>query len=79
MNDQKLENLLNLALNATKEERIRSESLNIGYDAMENTWEVIIKYTENLDNIRRIAEEVTELFGGFAIVKIKEYKDTVPL
>ena len=73
MNDQKLENLLNLALNATNEERIRSGNLNIGYDAMENTWEVIIKYTENLDNVRRIAEEVTELFGGFAIVKIKEY------
>ena len=72
MNDQKLENLLNLALNATKEERNRSENLNMGYDPRTDTWEVIIKYTENLDNVRRIAEEVTELFGGFAIVRIKE-------
>ena len=43
MNDQKLENLLNLALNATPEERIRSEALNTGYDASDRTWEVIIR------------------------------------
>ena len=72
MNDQKLDNLLNLALDSTKSERSRSEILNVGYDTGSNTWEVIIKYTENLDNVRRIAEEVTELFGGFAIVRIKE-------
>ena len=72
MNDQKLENLLNLALNATKEERIRSGNLNVGYDAEDRTWEVIIKYTKTLDEVRRIAESVTELFGGFAILRIKE-------
>lgn len=72
MNDQKLENQLNLALNSTEEERIRSGNLNIGYDAADNTWEVIMKYTGDLENVRRIAEGVTELFGGFAIVRIKE-------
>ena len=72
MYDQKLENQLNLALNSTESERIRSENLNIGYDAQDNSWEVIIKYTGNLENVRRIAEEVTELFGGFAVVRIKE-------
>ncbi|MBR5582904.1 MAG: S8 family serine peptidase [Lachnospiraceae bacterium] len=72
MNDQKLENQLNLAINATEEERIRSGNLNVGYDANDRTWEVIIKYTKTLDEVRRIAESVTELFGGFAIVRIKE-------
>lgn len=72
MDNQKLENLLNLALDSTESERARSENLNVGYDLLENTWDVIIKYTGNLENVRRIAEEVTELFGGFAIVKIKE-------
>lgn len=72
MNDQKLENLLNLALDSTESERMRSETLNVGYDAESRTWEVIIKYTENLENVRQIAEEVTELFGGFAIIRIKE-------
>lgn len=72
MENQKLENLLNLALNSTESERARSENLNVGYNMLENTWEVIIKYTGDLEDVRRIAEEVTELFGGFAIVKIKE-------
>ncbi len=72
MNDQKLENLLNLALDSTTEERMRSENLGTGYDMADQAWEVIIKYTENLDDVRQIAEEVTELFGGFAVVRIKE-------
>ena len=69
MNDQKLENILNLALDSTESERMRSENLNVGYDPASRTWEVIIKYTENLENVRQIAEEVTELFGGFAVVR----------
>lgn len=72
MNDQKLENLLNLALESTPSERGRSQDLNVGYDSVSNTWEVIIKYTGNLENVRRIAEEVTELFGGFAVLRIRE-------
>lgn len=72
MNDQKLENLLNLALDSTQSERMRSANLGVGYDMTDNTWEVMIKYTESLENVRQIAEEVTELFGGFAVVRIKE-------
>lgn len=72
MNDQKLENILNLALESTESERRRSENLNVGYDPADRTWEVIIKYTENLENVFQIAEEVTELFGGFAVVRLKE-------
>ena len=56
---------------------MRSDNLGTGYDVADQTWEVIIKYTENLDNVRQIAEEVTELFGGFAVVRIKE--DTLTL
>ena len=72
MENQKLENLLNLALASTKEERERSASLEAGYDPEDDTWEVIVKYTGNLENIRQIAEEVTELFGGFAVLRLKE-------
>ena len=32
MPDQKLENLLNLAMNALPHERAKSENLNVGYD-----------------------------------------------
>ena len=72
MENQKLENLLNLALASTREERVRSDSLNSGYDALDDTWEVIVQYTGDLENIRQTAEEVTELFGGFAILRVKE-------
>ncbi len=35
MQDQKLENLLNLALSATPEEREKSGNLNVGYNPVE--------------------------------------------
>lgn len=37
MQNQKLENLLNLALSATKEERMKSSQLNVGYNTEEKT------------------------------------------
>lgn len=69
---QKIENLLNLALEATPEERNRSEELNIGYDKMENDWELIIKYSGSLQKVREISRSVTELLNGYAIVVIDE-------
>ena len=35
MPDQKIDNLLNLAMDATSEERAKSENLNVGYDSSE--------------------------------------------
>ena len=48
---QKMENLLNLALDATLEERMRSEELEVGYDPGENEWELILKFSGDLENI----------------------------
>ena len=48
MNDQKIENLLNLALEATPGERERSPELEAGYNPREETWQVIIRYSETL-------------------------------
>lgn len=69
---QKIENQLNLALDATEEERQRSRSLNIGYDEEENEWELILKYSGSLERVRKLAVYVTELTGGYAIIQIKE-------
>ena len=44
---QKLENLLNLALDADQGERERSEELDVGYDKEENVWEPV-SYTHLL-------------------------------
>ena len=52
MEDQKLENLLNLALGATEEEREKSLNLDVGYHPIDREWELIIKYSGNLDQVR---------------------------
>ncbi|MGO4944973.1 S8 family serine peptidase [Blautia sp. Sow4_E7] len=46
MPDQKLDNLLNLAMDATEEEREKSRNLNVGYDEQTRMWEIIVKYSE---------------------------------
>ena len=48
MNDQKAENLLNLALSVPEEERSRTEELDVGYDRDTRTWELIVKYSGDL-------------------------------
>ena len=45
MPDQKIDNLLNLAMDATLEERTKSENLNVGFDPEEKMWDVIVKYS----------------------------------
>ena len=49
MASQKIENLLNLALDATQEEREKSLELEVGYDPEERVWDLIVKYSGNLD------------------------------
>lgn len=72
MEGQKMENLLNLALDATEEEREKSLELEVGYDPVEQEWDVIVKYSGSLENIRALASRVTELLNEYAIVTIKE-------
>ena len=45
MDNSKLENMLNLALDATEAEREKSLNLDVGYDRQERTWELIVKYS----------------------------------
>ena len=72
MDSQKNENLLNLALDTPVSERERSLELNVGYDAADRTWEVIVKYHGSLEELalRRIVVE--ELIAGYAILTVPE-------
>lgn len=72
MTDQKIENLLNLALSATEQEREESLELDVGYDKEERNWEVIVKYSGNLDAVRAIGIQVVELYNEFAILTVRE-------
>lgn len=72
MADQKAENLLNLALDATEEERAKSLELDVGYDPIEREWDLIVKYSGSLEAVREVASSVTELANEYAIVTIRE-------
>lgn len=72
MNSQKADNQLNLALDATEEERRKSLELDVGYDPMEQEWDLIIKYSGNLDAVRLVAESVTEMANEYAVIVIRE-------
>ena len=48
MENQKADNMLNLAWDATESERERSLNLNTGYNQIERTWDVIIKYNGDI-------------------------------
>lgn len=74
MADQKLENLLNISLQATKEEREKSEELGIGYDPEQNTWELIVRYTGSLDGLRiRYPQiRIRELLNQYAVLIVQE-------
>lgn len=68
-----VDNQLNLALDVPEDVRNRTLDLNVGYSPQTNTWELIIKYSGNID---RLIEEldigVVELSGGYAIITIAE-------
>lgn len=74
MADQKLENLLNISLQATKEEREKSEELGIGYDPEQNTWELIVRYTGSSDGLRiRYPQiRIRELLNQYAVLIVPE-------
>ncbi len=78
MNSPKKENVLNLSMEITPQERAKSEELSTGYDSEKNTWEVIVKYQESLDTVRELGVLAEELIAGYAILTIPaQLLDTV--
>ncbi|MEY8396451.1 S8 family peptidase [Lachnospiraceae bacterium 45-P1] len=75
MDDQKAENLLNLALSTPEEEREQTEELNVGFDQAQKTWELIVKYNGDLGGV--LEEQFPQvqfraLTGGYAILIVPE-------
>lgn len=73
MQNQKLENLLNLALESTPEERSRSQELETGFDPVSRMWELIVKYSGSLDGIRELGIRVDEMRNEYAILTVPEH------
>lgn len=72
MPDQKIDNLLNLAMNATPQERTKSENLNVGYDSTTRLWDVIVKYSGSESGLDGSGIQVIPLLGGYAVVTLLE-------
>ncbi|MGI6008283.1 MAG: S8 family peptidase [Ruminococcus sp.] len=72
MSDQKLENLLNLALGATEKEREESLELEVGYDMEDRVWDLIVRFSGEPEDIAMEGVVVTPLLGQYAIVKIPQ-------
>lgn len=72
MADQKLDNLLNLAMDSTRREREKSWNLNVGYDEERNLWDVIVKYSGPETSLLGEGITAVPLLGGYAIVTLPE-------
>lgn len=68
--NEKIENMLNMALELSPEELNKSQELVIGFDAETDFWDLIIRYS-SLEKVRQIPEiTVRELSGGYAIINL---------
>ena len=72
MSDQKVENLLELSLDVSQETREKSENLSAGYDEEENIWQVIFRYSGELEDFIGQYDRVTPLLGGYAVAEVTE-------
>ena len=83
MSNEKMENLLNLALDATEQEREKSLDLDTGYDREERTWEVIVKFGGTEAALKKLLAEkfpveydrikITNLRNEYAILLLPEH------
>ncbi len=72
-NSQKLANDLNLALDMGYERVAADSGLYTGYDSGSNTWELIVKYTGDIQSVaKRFGASAVVLLGGYAIVTMPQ-------
>jgi len=82
MDNQKIENQLNLAIDATSAERNKSMDLNVGFDSETASWQVIVKFYGTENELREVFAEafpnqfsaikIQDLIGKYAILDVPE-------
>lgn len=70
--NQKREDLLNLALDSTSQEREKSGTLGVGYFEEEQAWELIVKYNGSLHFLQDHGIDVDELGAGYAVLVVPQ-------
>ncbi|MDO4296670.1 MAG: S8 family peptidase [bacterium] len=74
MDSQKAENLLNLALSVTEEERRASEILQVGFDEESKRWELIIRCRNDLEEFQKAFPQVAiyPLWNSYAVLSVPQ-------
>ncbi len=70
--NQKFEDILNLALETSEEVRQQTDTLNVGFDERTHSWELIVKYHGNLEELKSLGVKVEYLIAGYAILTVPE-------
>ena len=72
MENQKLEPVLNLAIDVENETRDKFMEVTDAFDKASNRWELIVRYNGDLDFLREMDISVVYLLGGYAILNVEE-------
>ena len=82
MDNQKIENQLNLAMEASPQERAKSMDLDVGFNRETATWEVIVKFYGTKEELRAVFErafqneaaniKIIDLSSKYMILEIPE-------
>jgi len=73
MDNEKIENVLNLALEATPQEREKSLDLNVGYNPADNRWDLIVRYTGDILFLQQYDDiDVVILANNYAIITVPQ-------
>jgi len=68
VNSEKVENLLNLSMEVSDEQRKRSSQLSAGYDEQDRSWEFVIKYSGNPNQLEEFwGRRLVFLYNQYAI------------
>lgn len=75
MANPKADSSLNLALGLSPYEREKSEELAVGYNPVQNTWEIIVKFSGDLQDIQAAFPEMTivPMQTEYAIITLPQY------
>ncbi len=70
--NQKLDSMLNLAVDVSEEDREESRELGVGYNIQEKTWRLIVKYTGDLTEIEEAVpgSRAIPLYNQYGIIQI---------
>lgn len=74
MERRKISSDLYMAINIPENVRVNTLDLNVGFNDYFDEWELIIRYTGSLDNIREeLNISIEEMLGGYAVVRIPQF------